>query len=206
MLGTAKRSIHVTCHTTVTFPRVWHGSWRERWARWLFSWVRQPKMVLPWVKWLRFVQVMEKTTEKPGECLKHNLSVAVIAEDLKCVPTWSWEPCIFFKGKTGKTGSGWRPSVFSYISNFFHWDYKRRRREGHLEKDCYTPAGLVKEQFCHQGFWFMASKLVRERDFQSNSVWDRGETISINTLRKAKRTMTHCFSTGGAFFPCKKII
>ena len=95
---------------------------------------------------------MEKTTEKPGECLKHNLSVAVIAEDLKCEPTWSWEPCVFFKGKTGKTGSEWRPSVFSYISNFFHWDYKRRRREGHLEKDCYTPAGLIKEQFCQQGF------------------------------------------------------
>ena len=45
---------------------------------------------------------MEKTTEKPGECLKHNLSVAVIAEDLKCEPTWSWEPCVFFKGKTKK--------------------------------------------------------------------------------------------------------
>lgn len=44
-----------------------------------------------------------------------------------------------------------RPSEFSYISDFFLWDCKRHRREGHLERDCYAPAGLIKEQFSHQG-------------------------------------------------------
>lgn len=64
---------------------------------------------------------------------------------------WSWELHIFFKGKIGIKGSGMRPSEFSYISDFFLWDYKRRRREGHLEGDHYTPAGLIKEQFSQQG-------------------------------------------------------
>lgn len=58
---------------------------------------------------------------------------------------------MFFKGKIGNRGSGMRPSEFSFISDFFLWDYKRCRREGHLEGGCYTPAGLIKEQFSHQG-------------------------------------------------------
>lgn len=107
------------------------------------------------------------------------------------------------KGKLVRGDQAWDPE-FSYISDSCHWDYQRHRGEGHSERGCYTPAGLIKEQFSHQGWWFIASKLTGERDFQSNSVWDGGETININTLRKAKDKCPIAFQlNGGCFFLTK---
>lgn len=200
-----KCSINVTYHTSFTFPRVWHGSWDEWWAKWLFSRVRQPKIVLRWVKWLCFVQVMEETTQKHGGFLKHNLSVAVIAENLKRVPHGRGSPVFSLKGKLGREGQDWDP-LCSHISPTSFTGIIRGAEGRPFRERLLLTCWVDKRAVLSPGLMIHGLQIGLGKRFSVQfGLRQKGKQLALTHWEKQKEQWPSAFQLKGPFFFLAKI-